>query len=440
MRLIEFYERHYGYLATAILSAAIALALALTPLGAKAMRRIDSVFGPDDATGVGFFGKMMNDWGVRPTRFLYPDHGPPLHRYAPVVGDFASKRTAPPLVYSRDSRRDDAFVIVGAFEFEEGLHGAILIDRKGRILHRWPIPPAGGRKGFLREDYRVFPHGFALAPDGSAVIAFDNGARLIRIDACGRLVWRMDGAYHHVVEADPERPGEVWTWKARAALRLAAKDGRETAAVRMPAVEEANAGLDLFGVRERDSFDVSTPASDDVHLNDIDPLPAALAPAFPQFSTGDLLMSARSLNLVFVVDPDTRKVKWHANGYWRRQHDPDWGRDGRIYVYNNNMNRGPSSIVAIDPKTMRAETAVDGARYDFYSNIRGKQQWAADGRVVIASPQQGRAFEIDENGEISFEFLNRYDARSGESLVVSEAFRVDPATLDREALARCSGE
>lgn len=435
-RLIERFERIYPFFATAVLAAAATAVLVLSPVGAKIAKAAGEAFEKDEATGVGFIGKFRNDWGFYPERFLHADHKPPPGRFRPVEAPFAERRTARPLVYSRDKERNDAFVIVGAFEFEEGLHGALLIDRKGEVLHRWPIPPGAARRGVFREDYRVFPHGFALARDGSAVVAFDNGERLIRIDACGRLLWRRNGGFHHVAVADPERADEAWAFRVDAPMRFALATGEEIEGFRMPRVEAANPELDLFGVRQKDAYDESVAASDPVHFNDVDPLPAALAPAFPMFSAGDLLVSARSLNLVFVVDRKTRKVKWHANGYWRRQHDPDWGRDGRIYVFNNNMNRGPSSIVAIDPATNEFATVVDGARYGLYTNIRGKQQWSPDGRVVLAVSQQGRAVEIDESGEIAFEFLNRYDS-SERSLVVSDAFRVDRTTLDFDALKAC---
>jgi hypothetical protein len=438
-RLIERFERIYPFFATAVIAAAATAALIYSPLGRKAARLTEELFTPDVPTGAGFLGKVRNDWGFRPDRFLYGGPAPAAGRYAEVDAEFAERRTARPLVYSRDVAREDLFVIVGAFEFKEGLHGALLLDRKGRVLHRWLIPPAAGRDGIFREDYRLSPHGFALARDGTAIVAFDNGERLIRIDPCGREMWRKKGGYHHVVATDPERPSDVWTWHVETAVRLDRHDGRELEAVRMPLVEAANPELDLLRIRERDRFEVSTTLADPIHYNDIDPLPAALADRFPQFSPGDLLISARSLNLIFVVDRKTRRVKWHASGYWRRQHDPDWGRDGRIYVFNNNLNRGLSSIVAIDPQTRRAETVIDGARYDFYTNIRGKQQWGEDGRVVLASSQQGRALEIDERGEISFEFLNYYDARTGASLVLFDAFRIAPDAIDLEALKTCSG-
>ena len=38
--------------------------------------------------------------------------------------------------------------------------------------------------------------------------------------------------------------------------------------------------------------------------------------------------------------------------------------------------------------------------------------------IAISSPQQGRVFEVDESGEVVFEFVNRYDDKR--TLIVSE--------------------
>ncbi len=46
------------------------------------------------------------------------------------------------------------------------------------------------------------------------------------------------------------------------------------------------------------------------HANDAEPLPKEYADAFPQFDAGDLLISFRNINLVFVASPTTGEIKW----------------------------------------------------------------------------------------------------------------------------------
>lgn len=176
---------------------------------------------------------------------------------------------------------------------------------------------------------------------------------------------------------------------------------------------------------------------DHYHPNDIEPLPPDLAGSFPQFAVGDLLVSLRSINLIFVVDPDSLKVKWWRMGPWRRQHDPDWQQDGRITVYDNNMHRSPSRIVAISPQTFQTEVLANGTDLDFYSWNRGKHQITPGGNLLITIPNQGRVIELDQDGEIVFEFLNSFDQGSNENLLVSEALYLPEDFFEFEEFPSC---
>ena len=139
----------------------------------------------------------------------------------------------------------------------------------------------------------------------------------------------------------------------------------------------------------------------------------------------------------FVVDPDSLKVKWWRMGPWRRQHDPDWQQDGRITVYDNNMHRSPSRIVAISPQTFRTEILANGTDLDFYSWNRGQHQITPGGNLLITIPNQGRVIELDQDGEIVLEFLNSFDQGSNENLLVSEALYLPEDFFEFEEFPSC---
>ena len=155
------------------------------------------------------------------------------------------------------------------------------------------------------------------------------------------------------------------------------------------------------------------------HPNDIDPLPKELKKYYPDFNAGDLLVSLRSPNLVFILDQKTLKVKWWRQGLTRRQHDPDWNEKGTITIFNNNTNRGYSNITELNPVTYEYDIIVDGKTYNFYTWWRGNHQMMHNGGVLITSSDQGRVFEIDGEGNLVFEFLNNYG--KNQYLSISEA-------------------
>ena len=134
---------------------------------------------------------------------------------------------------------------------------------------------------------------------------------------------------------------------------------------------------------------------------------SGIAAKYPNFRPGDLLVSFRNLHLVAVLDPVDRKIKWWSHGPWRFQHDPDFGEDGRIFVYNNNTGRGGrSDVVAIDPGSGRLDVAYSDGDLRFYSGWAGKLQVLPGGAVLVVVPEEGRVLEATWSGELIFEFNN----------------------------------
>ena len=129
------------------------------------------------------------------------------------------------------------------------------------------------------------------------------------------------------------------------------------------------------------------------------------------------------------MDPNSRKVKWWRQGLTRRQHDPDWNARGTITIFDNNMHRDYSRVFELDPQSFTADIVVDGEAYDFYSWHRGKHQVMPQGGYMVTSSEQGRVFETDGNGDVVFEFFNRF-SDSGRNLVVSEGRFFAPDYFD----------
>jgi hypothetical protein len=106
-----------------------------------------------------------------------------------------------------------------------------------------------------------------------------------------------------------------------------------------------------------------------------------------------------------------------------RQHDPEFRPDGRISIFNNNVfatdfDNGQTdlstprrtNIIAVDPVTRKTEILF-GERpgQEMRSVIRGKHEILDDNGMLITEFDAGRVLEVDADGQIVWEYVNRYD-------------------------------
>lgn len=315
-------------------------------------------------------------------------------------------------------------ILIGAFVINGKVqNSALALSPDLEITKIWAL----NEGAFAPPTHRKFIHGFDIMSDGSVIFSFDGGVSLQRVDYCGFLVWGIGGDYHHSVMLD-EREETVTTLRGNEIVQLSTASGKILRHFSMDDIIAANPTLDILEIRKADYNDVGGNSrntsenwlDDPFHLNDAEPLPANLANRFDGFVAGDVLVSARSLNLIFVVDPETLEVKWWRVGAVRRQHDPDWSPSGEITVYDNRMSRDYSRIVSIAPKSYRTTVLFDGRENDFYSRIRGKHQFTEAGNLIVTSSQQGRIFEVDPNGKVILEIFNRKPGSDNINYVISQ--------------------
>lgn len=343
-------------------------------------------------------------------------------------------------------------ILVGAFTIDgEMKNAALALTPELEIANVWVLTENEIEGEEPRLPHRKLPHGFDILSDGSVIVSFDGGVSLQRFNRCGSRLWAIGGNFHHAVTLD-DKEEFAWTLlgedEPAEVVKVSTATGEISQRFSMDDIIAANPTLDILGIRQFDLDYVELGHNrrnmtqrwqdDPFHLNDVDPLPAALVDRFDGFAAGDLLLSARNLNLIFVVDPDTLEVKWWRMGAFRRQHDPDWGRTGEITIFDNRMGRDYSQIVSIAPKSFRTKILFDGRTNDFYSRGRGKHQITDTGNLIITSSQQGRVFETDPNGNVVLEIINKKTGSDEFNYVLSEVIWLPPNAFNFTEDTSCS--
>lgn len=381
--------------------------------------------------------KVKNDLNFRPERHIISSEREDLFsgKYTPLENIPFKSRRKKPLVFISPNAPAGYRLIYGGFDTEYSFHGVILLDSQGKAVHYWKITQENVDWNH-RPDNNVFPHGIEVSPDGSIVVAYDSGTSITRYNYCSDIVWQVKGNFHHSIAFDIDN--SIWSWgnpgvdksSGMNLTKISYDSGKVMKTIPLKKVMSANPDIDIFSVLQVDKRAGSTWVHDFWHPNDIEPLPAAWAAKYPGFNAGDLLVSLRSPDLIFVMNPETLKVKWWRQGLTRRQHDPDWNSKGTITIFNNNMHRGFSNIMELNPISYQYKILVDGEKYNFYTWHQGKHQMLENGDILITSPQQGWVFEVNKRGEIVFEFLNYFGGEK-EFIKVSEA-RFLPADFFKE--------
>ena len=327
-------------------------------------------------------------------------------------------------------------LVSGLFDDEVALR---LIDLDGTVVNQWPVPfdrlmrdidyvaPASDRP---THKWGIFVHGAVMLPDGSVVFNVSH-LKLVKLGRCGQVEWIVPRMTHHSVfptvdgafwvpsklyhNPPPESFRSLSSWVHEDTLLKVASDGTILQEISVMEILERNGLFGLLGANGRPSPTRGGGFGwrDPVHLNDLDVLGAPLSLDIPGVNPGDIMISARNLDLVLIFDPATLEVRWWQKGPWVRQHDPEVMRDGRIAVFNNNRDKllaGGSTILAIDPVTRRVNTLYPlDTSHEFYTDCCGKLELLENDNLLITIHEEGRIIEVTPSGEIVWQFINRYD-------------------------------
>ena len=362
-----------------------------------------------------------------------------------------------------------SILMVGFFDDE---NQARLVARDGSVVAKWPLdffehfPDESARACKIKSPLYVDIHGAQLTPKGELVANYEY-CGTVKVDHCGNVLWRLEEATHHSLTK--AQGGGYWIlardeWQTAEQrdrfppfsvaagtnkifediLLKVSEEGEVLERVSIPQLLY-DSGLEALMTATGDDFTTGGSARKElVHTNKVAELSEELSDNFPLFSAGDLVLSLRELNLVFVVDGDTKRVKWHQTGPWLRQHDPEFMPDGRISIFNNNVYKTSyngsytrkgapldTNIVAVDPVTGETEV-IYGQKpgQEMLSVIRGQHELLDNGGMIITEFDAGRVLEVDSGGNLVWEYVNHFDDKFVGEITNAALYDFDYFTVD----------
>jgi hypothetical protein len=126
-----------------------------------------------------------------------------------------------------------------------------------------------------------------------------------------------------------------------------------------------------------------------------------LARKFPAFKVGQLLLSMREMDTLAMLDPQTGRITWAAQGPWRRQHDPHFLGNGHLLIFDNVGSSRSSRVLEYDPQTHAfpwSYPAEDGIA--FVTKERGMSQRLPNGNTLIVNSEGHELLEVTADKEI----------------------------------------
>jgi hypothetical protein len=275
----------------------------------------------------------------------------------------------------------------------------MLMDMNGRVVHSWSEARARSRVRLLE--------------DGS-LLAIGLGRTIRRYDWDGDLVWELrleeKIPHHDVIRLANGNTMVLVRARGSRTDDLLEVDDSGTIVWEWPSGEHLAPYFDRTAVRRRDV----------THINSVQELPAnrLFRQGDRRFRPGNLLLSARNLNAVFLIDRETGEVVWHFDEALDMQHEalmigPGLPGQGNILVFNNGYGNRyeyrKSSVIEVDPRTKSIVWSYSSN--GFFSPTGGAEQPLANGNVLVSSSRGRRAFEVTRSGRIVWQWAPPFEPK-----------------------------
>ncbi|WP_276359344.1 arylsulfotransferase family protein [Daejeonella sp. H1SJ63] len=345
--------------------------------------------------------------------------------------------------------RDSSYLLLSAFDKEAG-HSAFRLIRLSdqKVLHKWVpdiryIMKLRDKGRSLSEQSNignlVLWHPLPSA-DGSLIFNTEDRS-LIKIDRNSKVLWSLDGIFHHSQEFDAE--GNIWASSVieqnKPFISRYFKEYRDDALAQISPEGTLLKKLSISKILLDNGyrgllFGIGPMEKDPIHLNDIQP---ALSSG-PYWEKGDLLVSIRNKSTVFLYRPSTNKILWLQTGPWLNQHDADFIDDHRISIFGNNIIRnasydfidGHNEVYVYD--FSKAELSTPYTEFLKKAKVRtmtgGRSEILPNGDVFIEETDFGRMLRGNSRNTI-WQYVERVDENSASVLGWSRILNPLPFTF-----------
>jgi hypothetical protein len=337
-----------------------------------------------------------------------------------------------------------------------GLNGARLLDMNGSTLHAW-YPSTGFNKSFW-----WLP---SIDKEGNIMVVVSK-IGLVKMDRASNIQWiskgaddpylKENGRYHHDFEVSDNGDiyvlGEQIRYIDHKSQTIPIRDHYIVTLSSTGDPKDVISFYDILGdqipydwldkiaskVNPYDWLDkiaskvnqgirIRRRDIDVFHSNALEEIPHDIGIA----KKGDILFCVRNLDLIGILDHETKKIKWSwGPGILDRPHHPTVLENGNILVFDNGYHRNYSRILEINPATKEIVWKYEAdLKEEFYTKERGSNQRLPNGNTLITESDKGHVFEVTKDGEIVWEFWNPVSNEDGKRGTIERMMRLEPDFL-----------
>jgi len=321
-----------------------------------------------------------------------------------------------------------------------------LIDMNGRTVNQWTVK--AGPSAAHVDRARLLPSGNVLVQRGGMTSTdgvieeydWDHNRAWLAIPE-GKIphetylgphhdVWRKENGHtlticRHAVPAEHLKEVRDPTWQNQTIYGDSIIE--LDPAGEMVWVWHSHGHLDLNQYRLLASPDwhagpYNSTVMDWTHINTVQALPENrhYDAGDERFRPGNVLISPRQLDTVYIIDRETKEIVWEYRGDYfgglSGQHEPHLIEkglpgEGNLTIFDNGASpwkdlghAGKSYVLEIDPATKELVWVYDRS-LEFHATYTSSAQRLANGNTLICESTGRRVFEVTPEGETVWEYV-----------------------------------